>query len=176
MLGSPPLRNGVESCRNTPNKIQFGLMLEFFKKLHFDRSDNIAVQFYRYLFVGGFAFVVDFAILFSFTEFFNIHYVISAAIAFIVGSVVNFRLSVKWIFHVRKIKNKTVEFWFFTGIGFCGLVMNTLIIYGVTHFLGVHYLLSKIISAGTIFSLNFYARKTLLFSLSKPKEQSSISS
>ena len=35
-----------------------------FKKIFYGASDNLLIQFVRYFFVGGFAFIVDFGLLY----------------------------------------------------------------------------------------------------------------
>jgi putative flippase GtrA len=135
-----------------------------FKKLHLESTNSTSIQFYRYLFVGGFAFIVDFGLLYLFTNYYGINYIVSASLSFVIGSVFNYALSTKWIFSVRTVANKKTEFVFFIVIGLSGLLLNALIIWFFTHIFGVYYLVSKIISAAVIFSWNFAARKFLLFS------------
>lgn len=139
-------------------------MFNFLKKLHVEKTNDTRIQFYRYIFVGGLAFVVDFSLLGFLTSYFGLYYVLSASISFTVGSVLNYWLSVKWIFAERTMENKVHEFWFFIGVGVTGLGLNALIIFALTHFFGIFYLLSKIISAAIVFSWNFALRKIFLFS------------
>ena len=40
-----------------------------FKKIFYGASDNLLIQFVRYFFVGGFAFIVDFGLLYILTEY-----------------------------------------------------------------------------------------------------------
>ena len=55
-------------------------------RLVVSRASSLGVQFFRYLFVGGAAFVVDYGSLFALTEFAGIHYLVSAAVAFLAPS------------------------------------------------------------------------------------------
>ncbi len=133
------------------------------KKLLKDPADKTRIQLFRYIFVGGAAFIVDFTSLFILTDFFGIYYLISAAIAFILGLFVNYFLSVKWVFNKRKIENRTFEFGIFAVIGIIGLGLNEVIIWFFTEDLQIYYLLSKIIAAVIILFWNFFARKLALF-------------
>lgn len=74
------------------------------------QTNSILIQLLRYTVVGGLAFIVDFSTLYFFTEFFGFHYLISAAIAFIFGLIVNYYLSIKWVFSTRKMNNVLTEF------------------------------------------------------------------
>lgn len=127
------------------------------------RKDNSFIQFFRYALVGGLAFIVDFSSLFIFTDIFNIYYLISAALAFLVGTIVNYSLSIYWVFSNRTINNKSFEFGIFSLIGVVGLGFNELIMWVFTEHINFHYLVSKIISAGFVLLWNFLARKFLLF-------------
>jgi len=128
-----------------------------------NRTNNTYVQLFRYTFVGGFAFIFDFGTLYILTEFFNIHYMFSAAIAFLLGVTINYLLSVIWVFKKRRIKSKYVEFAVFSLIGIIGLTLNELLIWYFTEIVEFHYLLSKIVSAAFIYLWNFFVRKFTLF-------------
>jgi putative flippase GtrA len=133
------------------------------QKLLKDQTNQTKIQMFRYLFVGGAAFIVDFLSLFIFTEFFGIYYLISAAIAFILGLVTNYFLSISWVFNKRKLKKRHIEFGVFALIGIVGLGLNEVFIWFFTQDLQIYYLISKILAAVIILFWNFFARKFTLF-------------
>ncbi len=133
------------------------------QKLLKQQTDRISIQFFRYIFVGGIAFIVDFGSLFIFTDIFGLYYLISAAIAFILGLITNYILSINWVFNRRTLNNRTYEFGLFTIIGIIGLALNEFIIWFLTAEIGFYYLISKIIAAIIILFWNFFARKLTLF-------------
>jgi putative flippase GtrA len=126
-------------------------------------ADTISLQLFRYIFVGGSAFIVDFGTLFLLTGFFHFYYLFSASIAFVFGLVLNYFLSVKWIFNYRAFGNRILEFFLFSVVGLLGLGLNELFLWIFTDVYGNHYLFSKIITAIIIFLWNFFVRKLLLF-------------
>lgn len=126
-------------------------------------TNNTLVQLFRYGFVGGVAFLVDYGMLFSLTAFVGVPYLVSAAIAFIAGLTVNYLLSVRWVFSQNRSLNPKKEFLVFAIIGVIGLLFNELIMYISTEKIHFHYMLSKIISTVIVFIWNFVARKFLLF-------------
>jgi len=128
-----------------------------------DNTYKTHIQMFRYLFVGAAAFIVDFLSLFILTDFFGIYYLISAAIAFILGLIVNYFLSISWVFNKRKLKNRHLEFGMFTIIGIVGLGFNEVFIWFFTQDLQIYYLISKIFAAIIILFWNFFARKYILF-------------
>ncbi|MBW1971284.1 MAG: GtrA family protein [Deltaproteobacteria bacterium] len=133
------------------------------EKLLKRKTNNIFIQLFRYTFVGGFAFIVDFGSLFVLTEFIHIYYLISAAIAFILGLGTNYILSIIWVFDKRIFKNKYIEFMIFGIIGIVGLGLNELFIWFFTEEMHFYYLISKIISTFFVYLWNFFARKFILF-------------
>lgn len=133
------------------------------EKLFRQNTDKTIVQLFRYFFVGGAAFIVDFGSLYILTDIFGIYYLISAAIAFILGLIVNYLLSISWVFNQRTMDNRLSEFTVFTIIGVIGLGLNEVLIWFFTGYIGLFYLVSKIIAAVIILFWNFFARKYALF-------------
>lgn len=131
-----------------------------------ETSDTLT-QLFRYAFVGGAAFIVDYGSLWLLTEVCGLHYLLSAAIAFILGLVCNYLLSTVWVFSRHSFDSRWAEFAVFALIGVVGLGMNELIMWVGTDVLQLHYMLSKIISTAIVFFWNFFARKFILFNKSR---------
>lgn len=126
-------------------------------------TTNTLIQLFRYLWVGGISFVIDYISLFIFTEYLHINYLISAAIAFILGLTTNYLLSTIWVFNNSRLKNKLTEFIIFSIIGIIGLGLNEIIIYICSELLNLYYMMSKLISTAVVFFWNFLGRKYILF-------------
>ncbi len=142
-----------------------------FKKLFVGDTDNTLIQFFRYLFVGGLAFVVDFALSyivfrFVFHEQKEFGW-IANALSFIAGLVVNYIISTFWIFKSSKVENKLVEFISFAAIGVVGLLITIGITVLFEKWLGdtthLFQIIAKIVSTAVSFLWNFFARKILLY-------------
>lgn len=133
------------------------------RALCLETTDSTLVQFVRYTVVGGLAFLGDFFTLFALTRFCGVYYLISAAIAFLVGLSLNYGLSAVWVFSRRTLKNRAVEFGIFAGIGMIGLGLNELGMWLLAGRAGLHYLRAKIVTAGAVYVWNFGARKLALF-------------
>jgi len=134
------------------------------KRLVVARTDNLLIQFGRYTLVGSVAFLADFGCLFALTEFLRIHYLVSAALAFLLGLSVNYLLSVAWVFRRHALTRRACEIGLFAAIGVVGLGFNELCMWFLTEQVGVYYLGSKIGSTGLVYLWNFLARRFMLFS------------
>lgn len=154
------------------------------KKLLSEKTDNTFIQFFRYLIVGGLAFLVDFGILTFLTTFFDFfkgYYLLANAISFVFGLITNYILSIFWVFSRRVFQKKRMEFLLFAGIGVIGLAINSFVIWLFKEivFAGVGWIpdqlriagkwlelkivLSKFIATVVVYIWNFSARKILLF-------------
>jgi putative flippase GtrA len=126
-------------------------------------SKTLLVQLLRYGVVGGIAFVVDYGSLWLLTEVLGWHYLLSAAIAFLLGLTCNYLLSTRWVFGESRLKSPWAEFAAFALIGVVGLGLNELIMWVCTDGLQFHYMVSKVVSTGIVFFWNFLARRFLVF-------------
>ncbi len=133
------------------------------ERLLFKPSGRASHQFVRYGLVSGLAYSIDLAALFALTEFVGIHFLVSAAIAYLLGLVVNYLLSVSWVFSSRNMADPKMEFIVFTLLGIIGLLLNELIIWGFAELLLLHYMVSRVLSAFIGFPTKFALRKLVLF-------------
>ena len=133
------------------------------QKLLIDDTTDILIQLFRYTFVGGVAFLGDFAMLFIMTDYIHIHYLISAAIAFLFGLIINYFLSIKWIFSSSKLSSRHIEFIIYAFIGIIGLGINEILMWFFTDKIKLFYLLSKLGSTCIVYMWNFFARRFILF-------------
>ena len=144
------------------------------KQLFSGDTDNTFIQFFRYVFVGGFAFVVDYGIMTALVELCRFDPVIAATISFVAGLLVNYVLSTFWIF-----KNCLAEFAAFAAVGVVGLGINAAIIWFFKEILASklifgtllpqdkYYLVGKLVSTVIVFIWNFAGRKFIIFDKNK---------
>ena len=148
---------------------------EIINRIFVDKTDSTFIQFFRSLFVGGVATVVDMGALALMVEFFGIDKIFASIAAFIIGLGVNFILSSFWVFKKAKVNSKTAEFVIFSIIAVIGLLLNTLIIYLFDEYVSgyaifssfipadKYYLISKIAATIIVFIWNFFARKYFIY-------------
>lgn len=132
-----------------------------FNKFIVDKTDNTGIQFFRYIFVGGTAAAVDIGSLYVFTSVFDIHYLVSAALAFTLGIATNYFISIKWVF--KSTGNLKKEVTLFVAIGVGGLILNELIMLGLVDGLNIFYMAAKLVSTAIVMIWNFGMRKKFVF-------------
>lgn len=138
-------------------------MNDIVKKLFVDKTDNILLQFFRFIFVGGTAFLIDFFIYFVLVEFVSLNYLISAAIAFFISVLANYYLSTSWVFNQSQIENRAIEFNIFLAISIVGLIFTEILLYLFTDIFSINYLWSKILASIIVLFWNFSARRVMFY-------------
>ncbi|MCL6106053.1 MAG: GtrA family protein [Actinobacteria bacterium] len=125
------------------------------------KTDAISIQFFRYLFVGGGAALINLVSLYVLTSKLGVYYLLSAAIAFILGIVTNYVLSIAWVFRsTGQVKKEIVLFLL---IGATGLFLNEAIMYMLVSVLTLFYLGAWLIATAAIMIWNFGMRRKFVF-------------
>jgi len=127
-------------------------------------------EFLRYLTASALALAADTGTLFFLAEICHFDRLLAISAGFTVGLLVAYLLSVRWAFRGVRRENIAYEFFLFSAIGIAGLLLNDFIILWATQALGQSLLVSKFISAISVFFFNFIFRKLFLFSKRKPHE------
>lgn len=122
---------------------------------------TVGTQFIKYFGVALIGYVVDFGSLMLCKEVFDLHYLASASVGFVLGLIVVYVLSGRYVFGDSKIKSKSKEFLLFAGIGLVGLGILNLLMWAMTGGLGINYLASKIAATAVVYIWNFLARRAM---------------
>ena len=125
-------------------------------------KETLLIQILRFGVVGGLAFVIDYAVLIICKEVFNLNILLSAAIAFTISVIVNYILSIAWVFNVDKNKDKRKNFILFIVFSVIGLGLTELIMWIGTDLLSINYLIVKIVATAIVMVFNFITRKKFL--------------
>ena len=137
-------------------------------------KQGILGQFLRYFVTGGLAFVVDFGAFALALYYFDIHYLIANLIGLAAGNVVNYLLTVGWVFSTEKRKMEKhvfLEVVVFVLISLFGMGLNEFLMYVFVGLLAVQEMLSKVVAAIIVLLWNFFARKYILFKSSNKVAQ-----
>jgi putative flippase GtrA len=120
-------------------------------------------EFLRYFGISIFCFGIDFSLLFLMTHHLSFHYLVSAFLAIFVGNILNYNLSIRFVFSHRKLQERSRELTIFLCVGLGAIPFHHLILWICTESFSIHYLQSKVIAAGASFILIFGLRKYILF-------------
>ena len=142
----------------------FDLLKRFdLKGLFLTPTKNGFLQFFRYLFVGGIATVVDWGVLLALTELVGIHEMISAAFGFVAGLATNYLLSKLLVFRANEANARGVlEFLGYALIGLMGLGITELLLWIGARF-SLHYMVLKAIATAVVLAWNYLARRFWLY-------------
>ena len=119
-------------------------------------------KFLRFSAVGVTATVMDFAALIALTEVFGINPLVSAAIAFLGSTALNYAGSMRFVFSHRDELSRRTEFIIFcvlTGVGLC---LNEVIMAACMALTPLSYILCKVIAALIVSLWNYFSRKRWL--------------
>ena len=134
-----------------------------FHGIFIDETDNELIQLFRYCFVGGGAFLVDFS-TYCVLIWAGLNYLVSGVLSFLLSFAFNFLLSRWFVFknaHSEKIQSK--ELILVCAISVIGLLITECLLFGLTHLLHTGYQLSKIIASIIVLIWNYCARKKLVY-------------
>lgn len=120
-------------------------------------------EFLRSALVSSISFALDFLVCMLIVESAGLDYVAATAISFTAGTVLNYFLSLHWVFGRSGKLSRHLGFLAFIGTAAIGLLLNGLAMYCFTGIYHVHYLVSRVMSATLVFFFNFACRKFLIF-------------
>ena len=119
-------------------------------------------QLMKFGIVGVICFGIDYGLMILLTEICGISYLVSSGISFFVSVMVNYTLSLKFVFETDKDNNKVVEFLIFIILSVVGLGINQVLMWVCVDKLHVYYMISKIGVTGVVMVYNFITRKLIL--------------
>ena len=140
------------------------------KGLLVEPSSNVAIQTFRALFVGLVVFIADASLLWL-IHLTGVHYLISATFSFIAAVMLNYALSVKFVFKEKARIGKAGEIAVYFAVSLVGLGLTIVIMWGFTEIAGLFFMVSKVIATLIAFSWNFTARKLIIYRRDCKNEQ-----
>lgn len=133
------------------------------KYLYFDGNFPRLAKIGRYLVSGGTAAAVDLVLLFVFTHFFHIWYILSAILAFICAFFVSFFLQKFWTFRDSSKEGAHKQMVVYFIVSSTNLAINTFFVYLFTDIFNFHYIISQIIASALIAIESFFIYRYFIF-------------
>jgi putative flippase GtrA len=117
----------------------------------------------RYFAVGGIAACVDIGLFMLFAGVLGFAYLRVAAATFVVATLVNYVLSVRFVFVSGQRFGKRWEVALVYGVSAVGLALNAAILWTAVEVAGFGLLFAKLTATGIVFFWNYLARRLLVF-------------
>lgn len=122
---------------------------------------KLLVQIIKFGLVGFLCFFIDYGIMVFLTEIVDMHYLLSSGISFTVSVIVNYMLSMTYVFEAGKGK-QVRKFFVFVVLSVIGLGINQTLMWFCVDILGIFYMISKIGATAVVMVYNFITRKMIL--------------
>lgn len=119
-------------------------------------------QFGKFAIVGLTSLAVDYALLMFLVEACEADLFFSTTVSFIVSVIINYVLSMKYVFDHREGMSRKREFTIFAILSAVGLGLNDLYMFVGVTMLNIGYQAMKLISTFLVTWYNFFSRKKFL--------------
>lgn len=119
------------------------------------------LQVIRFAIVGVIAAIVDVGVLVTLKEVFHVDVLLSSAVSFCVSVIVNYLLSMTFVFKSKK-QSKVKEFIIFLFLSVGGLCLNQLVLWIGMKYTSIYYLIVKFLAMVIVPIYNFITRKIFL--------------
>jgi putative flippase GtrA len=114
--------------------------------------------------VGASGYVVNTAALALFADVIGIHYLIGAALATQVSTSWNYLFTDGWVYRNRSAqRNHLSRFSMFWLMNNASLLLRLPMMWALTDLMGVHHLISNVVSLGVVTILRFWASDDLIW-------------
>lgn len=126
------------------------------------RVRRLAWQFTRFLIVGLVSFAVDYGLFVVLFQVFGVQYIVASTISFSVSLILNYVLTLKFVFAPKPGRNILKEFAIYIALNMIALGLNQLILFATVDGMGVDPLVGKLIATAVVLVYNFISRKLLI--------------
>ncbi len=129
-------------------------------------SSDVIRQLVKYFIIGGLAAVTNLSMFYVLAYILNLYYLVSAAIGFVSGAVLNYTLNRKYTFK-NTYRNKTKQFTVFLIVASTSLIWNELLIYFFVEYIALSKMIAAVLSVGIVFLWSFAMHKIITFGMMK---------
>lgn len=126
------------------------------------RMRRLIWQFARFLVVGGISFAVDYGLYVVLFHYLGVQYLLASTISFSLSLILNYVLTLKFVFEAKPGRNIALEFTIYIGLNIIALGLNQLILFIAVDGLGISPFVGKLIATAVVLVYNFISRKILI--------------
>lgn len=136
---------------------------------------KLLAQIFKFILVGGISFLVDFVVYTVMCNVLHIHYMIAGVSGFVISVIVNYILSMRYVFESKEDIRKEKEFILFVVLSLIGMLLNSLILYvcidciyrdlqWLNRMISAEWMniVAKVVATSVVMVYNFVTRKIFL--------------
>ena len=117
----------------------------------------------RYLIAGSIGASTNVALLFFFTEYVGLHYLVSASISFVLACCVGFALQKFWTFRERSVESIHTQAAGYFTISAINFFLNITLLYFLVEKIHIWYIFAQVIASGLIAISSFLLYRYVIF-------------
>ncbi len=126
-------------------------------------TGSLVPELIRYALTSAIALGADTSVLWALVNRAGWFYIPASIASFIIGAVVAYLLSIRFVFRHRNVRRRSLEFGSFVSLGVVGLLVNTAALAIAVSAVGLGIVAAKMLAAAFTFATNFTLRRQLLF-------------
>ncbi|MBQ8626267.1 MAG: GtrA family protein [Agathobacter sp.] len=126
------------------------------------KNKALVLQFCRFASVGIISLAVDYGFMVFLTESTLMGYFRACAFSYTISILVNYVLSMRYVFRGREDVSKAKEVSIFLVLSLIGLGLNQVAMWLLVDVLNIYYAVAKVLAAGMVTGYNFISKKTFL--------------
>lgn len=120
-------------------------------------------QLIKFAFVGAIGTIINLTILYIFTEFFLVYYIISEIFAFIAATINNYILNKFWTFKEKLHEKLIKKYVKYIAISLIALILNISILFILVEYFYLWYIFAELVAIFGAFMINFMGNKLWTF-------------
>lgn len=129
----------------------------------YDYTNNERFKFLCYLFVGGSAALLEWALFYFLAYPLSLPYLISTTLAFSLSTIYHYFASIALVFDSQTKYSKNKELFLVIIVSIMGLILNLIFMSILVSYLNLAAMYSKIITSFIVFVWNYVLRKKYIF-------------
>lgn len=99
----------------------------------------------RFCVSGGLSAIFGFMMLYGFTEYIGIWYLLSSIMSFIISDIFSFLIKKFWVFEEKDIKEAKLQIFLYLLLSILYLMTNTIFLFIFVEYLHIQYIISQVI-------------------------------
>lgn len=110
----------------------------------------------RFCISGGVSSILGFTILYVFTEYIGIWYLLSSVMSFIICDIFSFILKKFWVFEEKDIKEARLQIFLYFVLSMMYLITNTILMFISVEYMHIQYIISQVIIIFILLMPNYF--------------------